>query len=202
MAYLNMARAAAGKGDLSEKQKYLGELKEQLHDMPVSILLGMFFMGMGMDERILGNYGTAKRHLEDGLNIFRLVRNKNFQNVVRSELGHVARQVGDLDQARKIYRETIRVWQDLGNRPAIAHQLECFAFIALVEEEPERALRLFGAAEALRARVGAQMSSHEQIEYDQAVAQLPSLLKEADFNSLWAEGRALTMEQAIELAVG
>jgi predicted ATPase/class 3 adenylate cyclase len=201
MAYLNMARVAARNGDLSKKQEYLGKLKEHLHDMPVSLLVGMFFMGMGMDERILGNYGTAKRHLEDSLKVFRLVRNKNFQNVVTSELGHIARQTGDMDQARKIYRETIRGWQDLGNRGAIAHQLECFAFIAMAEEVPERAIKLFSAAQALRTKVAAQMTDHEQIEYDTAVAQLRSLLKGADFDSLRAEGRALTTEQAIELAL-
>ncbi len=201
MAYLNMARVAARKGDLSEKQKYIGKLKEHLHDMPASLLVGMFFMGMGMDERILGNYGTAKRHLEEGLNIFRLVRNKNFQNVVTSELGHTARQTGDLDQARKIYRETIKGWQDLGHRAAIAHQLECFAFIAMAQEEPERAVKLFGAAETLRTKVASQMTDYEQDEYDKAVAQLRSLLKEPEFNSLWAEGGALTMEQAIEFAL-
>ncbi len=101
MAYLNMARLAAAKGDQSEKQKYYGKLKELLRDMPASFLVGMFFLGMGMDESIRGNYGTAKRLFEDGLDIFRLVRNRNFQIVVMSELGHIARHTGDIRQARR-----------------------------------------------------------------------------------------------------
>jgi hypothetical protein len=161
----------------------------------------MFFLGMGLDESNRGNYGTAKQHFEDGLNIFRLVRNKNFQIVMTSELGHIARHTGDINQARKIYQETLKGWQDLGNRSAIAHQLECFAYIAIAEGEPQRAVRLFGAAEALRKEVGSEMTDYEQIEYDKAVAQLRPLLNGPDFNSLWAEGRALTIEQAIKFAL-
>jgi hypothetical protein len=55
---------------------------------------------------------------------------------MKSELGHVERQTGNLTQARLIYQETIKGWQDLGNRAAIAHELECFAFIAIREDEP------------------------------------------------------------------
>jgi hypothetical protein len=45
------------------------------------------------------------------------------------------------------------------------------------------------------------MTDYERVEYDQAVAQVRSMISESEFNSLWAEGRALTMEQAIRLAL-
>jgi len=201
MAYQSMARIASSKGDLSEKQKYFGKLMELAQDAPSSLQTGMFFLGMGMEESIHGNYETAKHIFEDGLNIFRRLRNKNFQMVMTSELGHIARHTGDMKEARGIYQETIKGWQDLGNRSSIAHQLECFAFIAVAEEEPERAIKLFGAAEALREKINSPMTGYERVEYDKEVAQLRSLLNESDFNSLWAEGRALTMEQAIEFAL-
>jgi predicted ATPase/class 3 adenylate cyclase len=201
MAYLNMTRIAAGKGDLSEKQKYFGKLKELIHDVPVSFQVGVFFLGMGLDESVHGNYGTAKHFFEDGLNIFRRLRNKNFQMVMTSELGHIARHTGDINQARKIYNETIKGWHDLGNRSAIAHQLECFAFIAIADEEPQRAIKLFAAAEALRAKVNSPMTDHERVAYDKEVAQLRSLLNESDFNTLWAEGRGMTVDEAIEYAL-
>jgi len=58
-----------------------------------------------------------------------------------------------------------------------------------------------GAAEALREKIHSPMTDYERVEYDKEVAQLRSLLHELDFNTLWAEGRALTMEQAIEFAL-
>jgi predicted ATPase/class 3 adenylate cyclase len=201
MAYANMARVAANKGDLKEKQKYSEKLKGLIGELPVSFQTGLIFMGMGMAESRQGNYGTAKTLFEDALNIFKRLRNKNFQMVMTSELGHIARHTGDLNQAKKIYNETIIGWQDLGHRAAIANQLECFAFIAITEEEPQRALKLLGAAEALREKIGSPMANYEVMEYDKEVAQLRGMLNKAESNALWAEGKSMTMEQAIQLAL-
>ena len=121
--------------------------------------------------------------------------------VMSSEMGHVERQQGNLTKATSIYRETIKGWQDLGNRAAIAHELECFGFIALAEEEPHAAVKLFGAAEALREKIQAPMTDYEHAEYDRAVARVRSMLTETEFNSLWAEGSAMTIEQAIAFAL-
>ena len=154
-----------------------------------------------MSERTHGNLQSAKQLFEDGLKIFQRLRNKNFQTMMKSELGHTARQTGDFKQARKIYTETLASWQDLGNRAAISHQLECFGFLAITEEEPQRAIRLFAAAEALRERIGSMMTDYERIEYEQAITRLKTMVTPEKFSSLWAEGRSITMEEAIELAL-
>ncbi|HXQ37996.1 MAG TPA: tetratricopeptide repeat protein, partial [Anaerolineales bacterium] len=201
IAYMNMARVAANKGDESEKERYFGKLRETVREMPKSFQISMFLLGIGLDERIRGNYNAARKIFEDGLEIFRRLHSRNFILVMRSELGHVERQTGNLTQARSIYQETIKGWQELGNRSAVAHELECFGFIAIVKEEPQRAVKLFGAAEALRERIQAPMADYERVEYDQAVARLRSMLTEAEFNALWADVGSMTMEQAIEFAL-
>jgi len=201
-AYLNMARLSAHKGDESEKERYMGKLRALVSEMPNSFQVSMFLLGMGMDERMRGNYDSARKIFEQGKEAFRRIHSKYFVLVMSSEMGHVERQQGNLTQARLIYRETIKGWQDLGNRAAIAHQLECFGFIALAEEEPQAAVKLFIAAEALRDKIQAPMTDYERAEYDHEVAQVRSMLTETEFNALWAEGRFMTMEQAIELALG
>jgi predicted ATPase/class 3 adenylate cyclase len=201
MAYLNMARLAVGRGDEGEKQEYFVKFKELIRDGPVSFQVGMFFLSMGIDESARGNYQAAKNFLADSLNVFRRLRNTVFQLIVKSEFGHVARHMGDLAQARSIYQETLQGWQDFGNRAAIAHQLECFGFIASADEEPQRAIKLFSAAEALREKNQSPMTDQERIEYEQAVSQLRPTLAGTEFDATWAEGRAMSMEQAIQLAL-
>ena len=44
-------------------------------------------------------------------------------------------------------------------------------------------------------------TKQNEVDYNQTTAQLRSILLEAEFNVLWAEGRAMTMEQAIQLAL-
>ena len=184
MATMNMARLAAQKGDESEKEMYFGKLRERIRQAPGSFQTGMFFLGMGMNEKALGNYATAKKHFEDGLVIFKGLSNLNMHLSLRSEIGHIERQTGNVTQARLIYAETIKDWQELGNRPAIAHQLECFAFLAIADEEPERAIKLFGAAEGLREKAQSSMVDYERVEYELSIAQLRSLLPEPEFSSL------------------
>ncbi|HEU0295896.1 MAG TPA: hypothetical protein VFR47_24365 [Anaerolineales bacterium] len=45
------------------------------------------------------------------------------------------------------------------------------------------------------------MTDYERVEYDQVVAQVRSMLTEAEFNELWADGRSIPMEQAIKFAL-
>ena len=200
MAYQNMARIAESKGDHNEKENYLARLKEIVRETPLSFQSGLFYLGMGHSEKARGNYETAKVYFEEGLNIFKHLRNWGFQLIMTSEIGHVTRLMGKRTEAKRIYEETLRGWQNTGNRGAIANQLECFAFFAITDEEPQRAAKLLGAAESVRAKAQSPMTDIERIEYNDFVARLRSMLNEAEFNKLWAEGRALTMEQAIQFA--
>lgn len=200
MAFLNMARIASSRGDESGKAKYFAEIEKMSNEMPGSFQVGMFFLGMGMEERQRGNFDRAKEILEQGLEIFNRLGNSNFKLVIRSELGHVERQTGNVTNARLIYRDTICGWQDMGNRSAIANQLECFGFLDIADERPRRAAKLFGAAEAIRSSTNSTMTDFERLEYDESLAALRPMLTDTEFNALWAEGRSMTMEQAIELA--
>ena len=161
----------------------------------------MFCLSMGYSERFNNHLEIAKGYFEQGLAIFKRLRHKGFENVMLSELGHIARLTGDIPQAKQIYQQTILRFQDAGNRAAIAHQLECFAFIALGDGEPLRSAKLLGAADALRERVESQMTGHERLEYDQQLTHLHSLLHDSTLNALWSEGRSITMESAIDLAL-
>ena len=104
-------------------------------------------------------------------------------------------------EARKIYKSTLKGWQDIGNRGAIANQLECFAFLAIKEEDPQRAARLLGAGESIREKAQAPMTDSEQIEYAAFISVLQSMLTEKEFRSFWDAGRSMTMEQAIQFAL-
>ena len=100
-----------------------------------------------------------------------------------------------------MYRETILEWQRLGHRAAVANQLECFAFIAKVNEQPERAIKLLGAAEALRERIQIDMSPMERVEYEREVNDLKANMDRKLFTALWAEGKSMTMGAAIAVAM-
>ena len=111
------------------------------------------------------------------------------------------RYEGNLEEARQAYRETIPVWQKIGHRAAVANQLESMAFIAIAQSKQEHAARLLGAAEALREKVCIEMSQLERAEYDKQVAGLRKSMNETAFSLRWSEGRLMTMNQAVQLAL-
>jgi tetratricopeptide (TPR) repeat protein len=201
MAYQNMVRIAISKGDQDAKHEYLIKSKELSREAPVSLQMGLFFLGLGRSEIEQGDYESAKQFFEDAQDVFTQLRITNYLLAGKSQLGHIARYTDDLEGAKSIYRKTILGWQDIGNRGAIAHELESFAAIAITEKEYQRALKFLGAAEALRERSNSPMTDFEHIEYDQMVAHVRSLLDGTEADLLWMEGRSMTTERAIELAL-
>jgi tetratricopeptide (TPR) repeat protein len=120
---------------------------------------------------------------------------------LKSEIAHSLRRLGRLEEALSIYRETLAAYQDFGHRGAIAHQLECFAYIAIGQEQGERAVQLLSAANALRERVNSRRTPQEQMEYEKHIADLRAGLGEESFGRCWVDGKSMTMEQAIQLAL-
>lgn len=202
MAYSNLARWAAIHGDFQESEKYVALAGASTKRGTITIASGFLNMGLGAGARFQGRFEVAQRHFEEGLRIFKHIGHKGMIAAMTSEIAHTQRALGNFAEAKKTYRETIKVFQDYGNRPSVAHQLECFAMIAIVEEEPQRAAELFGAAEAIRDATGHKPTDEEQAEEAQFITRLHTMLPEAEFNALWAEGKSMTMEQSIQLALG
>lgn len=164
---------------------------------------------LGMLEYVWGNYEQSRTAFEQSLAGNLAAGNPQEANMARGGLADAESRLGHYDAALKLYREVVAEWLRIGNRGAIARCLECIAFMRLHQSENEttgesltNVARLFGAAEALRETIHATMLAPEQSEYDLEIARLRERLDETTLKAAWADGRALTMEQAIELAFG
>jgi hypothetical protein len=72
---------------------------------------------------------------------------------------------------------------------------------ATVNEEPERAAWLWGAAEALRQSIGAREAPASHATRERLLAQVREQLGEAAFAAHWAAGEAVSASEAIERAL-
>lgn len=160
----------------------------------------MTMFGLGFFARTIGDFEQARSRFRACLPVFLEFGDKHRVNMIQSELAHIERVTGQYQKAIPMYRETILEWYKLGHRAAIAHQLECFAFIAKAQEQPERAAKLFGAAEALREKIHIAMTLEERVEYDREVTDLGAGMDKSDFHQAWSIGRALIMDEAIAFA--
>jgi len=201
MAYSNLARWEGLHGNFQESERYMALAQASMKGGSLSIQFGFLNLGMGMGARFQGRFDHAQQYFEEGVRIFKHIGHKGLSALVTSEVAHTQRALGNYAEAKQTYQETIKVFQDYGNRPAVAHQLECFAMIAVVEEEPQRAAKLFAAAEAIREVTGHKWTDEEEAEETQFRSRLRAMLSETEFNALWVEGKSMTMEQAIQLAL-
>ena len=149
-----------------------------------------------------GNFAEARKHADLMLDLHREMGDHRAVTGHQSDMAHAARQLGNFEEALALYRETIQEWQEIGHRGAVAHQLECFAFIAKAQEQGARAVKLMSAAEALREVSSSSMTPQERLEYERELAELRAGMDEKTFTSLWAEGQSMNMEQAIDFALG
>jgi non-specific serine/threonine protein kinase len=116
-------------------------------------------------------------------------------------LGRIAVQRGDYEQARMCYRESLALRQETGEKEGIATVLEGLAAVAGMQEQPVRAARLCGSAEALRTLLGAPLTPIDRLYYQRTVARVKAKLPEPAFLQAWTEGRAMTLEEGIAEAV-
>src|SRR5688572_11597691 len=148
-----------------------------------------------------GDLSEARKHADLMLDLHKEMGDQLSVTGHQSVMAHVSRQIGNYKEALALYRETLPDWQKIGHRGAVAHQLECFAFIAKAQEQGERAVKLMSAAEALREASNSPRTPQERVEYEEEVTSLRTGMDEKTFVSLWEEGREMTMEQAIEYAL-
>jgi predicted ATPase/class 3 adenylate cyclase/DNA-binding CsgD family transcriptional regulator len=78
--------------------------------------------------------------------------------------------------------------------------LECLAVLAGDGASHREAARLLGAARAIRQRMGAVRFKIYDADYHASVASLRDAMGDSDFDSAWAEGAALSVEEAIAYA--
>jgi predicted ATPase/class 3 adenylate cyclase len=147
------------------------------------------------------DYDEARTLIEKAVSAYRETGASFNVIIAKSGLAHMERELGNYAIALDIYRETIVAFRDVGQNGAVAHQLECFGFIALAWDQNERALQLFAAADALREKAGTPMTPDEKIYFDEQLKGLREKMDEIQFDSIWSKGQALTMEQAIELTL-
>jgi hypothetical protein len=120
----------------------------------------------------------------------------------RSELAHLYRRKGRLDEAELIYRQTILSWQEQGHQAAVTHQLECFAYLAIPKGKFAYAAQLLGAAQAARERYNLPSTEQQEIaEVEQAMRQLEEGIGYAELDRVIKMGELMSLDEAVTFAL-
>src|SRR5215216_2897748 len=147
------------------------------------------------------NYDKAREYFQESILIYQEIEASFNVILEKSNLAHMERKLGNYESALELYRETIAAFRHMGQMGAVCHQLECFGFIALAQNQNERALHLFAAANTLRTKDATPMTPDEQTYFNQQLTPVRETMDKNQFELVWSKGANLTMEEAVELAL-
>ena len=154
-------------------------------------------------ERQRGNYERAKTLGMQSIALSREMEDKWQLAMVVGWLGLLAVWSGDdHDLAERSLEEALALDRELGNWAEVAFCLEGFAGLAGAKAQGGRAARLWGAAEALRANIGAPLPLDAHLLYEPSMAAARAQLGEAAWEATFAEGSAMSPEEAAAYALG
>jgi len=153
----------------------------------------------------LGEETTATALLEEALALGKQGESREDMARTLCALGRLAIRQGQMAQARTRYEESLSLVEQWRAAPLsvrtkwiLASCLEGLGEIALSQGQAAWTVRLCGAAESLRfAGASRNLIGREQPSYKRTLAAARSQLGEESFAALWAEGQAMTPEEAL-----
>jgi len=113
-------------------------------------------------------------------------------------LGHVDLEEGRFQEANARFLRGLELALDYGDRAFIAHSLEGFSALASAQGKHQRALRLGGAAEAVREADGAPLNRAERRVVERWLTVSREALGAEAATTAWSAGRILPVERALE----
>jgi tetratricopeptide (TPR) repeat protein len=157
-------------------------------------------MSLGYSAYKRDDRGTALALRKQALAAFRELGDPYFQSVCLYATGNLRAKQGDWEEGLSELRESLKLSSALGSRFEIAA-----GFFRLAETEQHlgqiaRAVRLYCAAKNVYDSIGAWHPG-DDLQLDEYLTSCRLVLGGTEFKAAVEEGRAMTMEQAIEYAL-
>ena len=199
----NLGNVAREQGDLASARALFEEsltFARELGDRgQIALLLG----NLGFVACDQGDDAFARAQYDESLAIMRELGDRQGVARILTYLGRLAHSQEDFTAARALQEQGLTILREVGDRRMMIHALEGLAAADGALGSSLRAARIWGAAERLREDIGSPHSADERPGYELRVAAARAASgNDAAFNRAWQEGRAVTLEKAIALALG
>jgi tetratricopeptide (TPR) repeat protein len=198
----DLARVARSMGDYKKAEKFyeqtLDYVRNELHNKDA---IAGTLVDLGEVAWARGDLELATRRYEESLAIGREIQAPLLVASASSGLGRVAFVRGEHQKAHALLAEAVTILKTVGDPWNKAYVLHGFAILAVADHNMERAVRLFGATETTYLRLRFLISPMEREKHEADLAFARSSLGEERFTRLLEEGRAMTLDQAVEYAL-
>jgi tetratricopeptide (TPR) repeat protein len=156
--------------------------------------------GLGQVARVEGDLARSRALLEECLVLEREEGNRYMMGLLLLNLGRLTQKEGDVDRAASLLRQSLTVWRDLGDRAGLSAAVGFLGVLAISQGAHRTAVRLLGAVGPGPA-LSLPLTPDDRRAYAESLTAARRALGEDAFAAAWAEGQAMTVEQAIAYAL-
>jgi predicted ATPase len=148
----------------------------------------------------LGDMARSQALIEESLALYREIQDKNGVGWAQVYLGDLALMRGNARLAARRYRSALTMLGAIDDRPGMAAALAGLFETCRAQGRFLLAARLIGAAAAIGAGAAEMAGRSERLCYDRSIAAARALLDAPGFAAAWAQGQAMSVEQAAACA--
>ncbi len=148
----------------------------------------------------MGDITAARAHLEAAIRTAETIGDPHPNP--SGNLGWVLRAEHDLDGARSRFSEALRTSRRIGSNRSMACAIDALASLATDLGDWRRAAMLHGAAQALLDQTGVQLEELDDRNRQESLGRARAALGDEQVQRAYARGMALSLDRAIDLALG
>jgi tetratricopeptide (TPR) repeat protein len=125
-----------------------------------------------------------------------LIRAKTLHGLGMAALAQV-----DGKAAAEYFLQSLQILQESSYRFHAITTLEDYAGALHLLEQDTKAARILGTMDGVRHQIGAPLPPGDRPRYERLLIDLKAILGETGFNQAWAEGQAMTLDEALAFAL-
>lgn len=201
-ALVNIAQADATDGNYPKALHYLEQALALARTNEIAAKIQFTLLQLGRTAIRAGLHDRAIHYLEEATALAREYDDPLWLAIGLYELARTKRAEGHLLQAAALLGKALTLLNTLHLMASdTASCLEELAGLAAEWRKLTQAVRLFGAAAALRGRIGIPRPPVARHELERDLALARDQLDDTVFRAAWGEGEALALPQAIDEAL-
>jgi predicted ATPase len=188
-------------GDLRSAQQLFEESVRGFRELADEHYMLLATHGLAVAHYLLDEPDVARDLHEQELRSARALGNQRMLARALAQLAVIAVDQGRVDEVFSMLEEAARIDREVGEMVELAVDLSRFAHALVATDRARTAAILLSSSETFRAEIGATFLPWAVTMNAKTLAAIRSQLDEAGFAEAWEQGRALSVDQAVAIAL-
>ena len=197
-----MGRLALAEGDLAQAAKLLELSLSEARELGNEAGIAEASLHLARVAHARGDLVAARSLHEEGLGLARRLGERSLEGDGWIGLSHLELDLAKVERSLDAARSGLRVHNETGSRLGMLDALEAVAAAETAAQRLQPGVHLYGAAAALRERLGTPALPPESVRHTERRELARAALGDQWFATEWGRGRALSWEEATALALG